>query len=275
VEEVLLTPLQAIYLLIIGLSVGFTGALFGVGGGFVLVPLLTFVLGVNAHSAIGTSLAAILFTGFFSAAAYFRQGRIDWKLALLMETSTMPGAFTGAFLTTCFSSRTMKILLAAVLVFLAASILSRRETINPPTERRHEKGKLTWGRRIIDSKGQEFIYSIDIPKAISAGFIAGLASGFFGIGGGVIKVPVLYHLSVPIHVAIATSTFMITLTAFSATVGHALLRHVMWPALLGIVPGILLGTQIGAKTSRRIKSKNLRKAFSAILIVMAILLLAR
>ena len=201
----LLTPIQAIYLLIVGLTVGFTGALFGVGGGFVLVPLLTFVLGVDAHSAIGTSLAAVLFTGFFSAVAYFRQGRIDWKLALLMETSTMPGAFTGAFLTTYFSSRTMKILLAAVLVFLAASMLLRGETINPPTERRHEKGKLTWSRRIIDSKGQEFTYSINIPKAISAGFIAGLASGFFGIGGGVIKVPVLYHPVSYTHLTLPTN----------------------------------------------------------------------
>ena len=264
------------YLLVFGLAVGFIGALFGVGGGFILVPLLTFIFNVDAHSAIGTSLAAIMFTGFSSATAYFRQGRIDWKLALAMETSTMPGALTGAFLTTYFPSKTLKVFLAALLLFLAVSMILKKESTNPISNRAEENsGKLCWDRVVTDSRGEKFAYRINVPKMILTGMMAGLASGFFGIGGGVIKVPALYHLGVPMHVAVATSTLMITLTAFSGTIGHALLGHVLWQDLLGIVPGIILGTQLGAKISRRTKSKNLRIGFSLILALMAILLIVR
>jgi len=223
---VALILLQAVYLLAVGLSVGFTGAFFGVGGGFVLVPLLIFVLRADAHSAIGTSLAAVMFTGFFSAIAYFRQGRVDWKLALLMETSTIPGALAGALLTTYFPSKVLEILLAGLLLLLAASMLLSIEKASSPTREQRE-GKFLWNRKIIDSRGQKFAYSVNVLKMISAGAAAGLASGFFGIGGGIIKVPILYNLGVPMHIAIATSTFMITLTASSATLGHASLGHVM------------------------------------------------
>ena len=270
------TAFHILYLLLTGLFVGFTGALFGVGGGFILVPLLTFLFGADAHHAIGTSLAVIMFTGSSSAFSYFSQRRIDWRLALLTEASTMPGGLTGAFLTTYFSSKELKTLLAALLVALAITMLLRGENRNTPTlSKCAGKGRFLWKRRIVDSSGDIFEYSVNVLKLMTVGFAAGIASGFFGIGGGVIKVPALYHLNVPIHVTIATSTLMITLTAFSGTLGHAALGHILWSELLGIVPGSLLGTQLGARTAHRARSRTLKRAFSLVLAGMAILLLLK
>ena len=110
---------------------------------------------------------------------------------------------------------------------------------------------------------------------VEASYFAGVISGFFGIGGGTLKVPILYHLGVPVHVAIATSTLMITLTAFSGTLGHLMLQHIRWIELMGIVPGIVVGARFGAATARRIASKTLRKIFSIALILMALILLVR
>ena len=89
------------------------------------------------------------------------------------------------------------------------------------------------------------------------------------------KVPVLYHLGVPIHIAVATSTLMIAFTALSGTIGHLTLGHVKLLELLGLIPGILIGTRFGALTARKARSATLRKAFSSALIIMAILLLIR
>jgi hypothetical protein len=114
---------------------------------------------------------------------------------------------------------------------------------------------------------------VDLLKLLPVSFLAGVVSGFFGVGGGTLNVPVLYHLGIPMHVAIATSTLMITLTAVSGTAGHLLLGHVKLIELLALAPGIIAGTQLGASTARRTRSPTLRKIFSLALIVVAIILL--
>jgi len=265
-----------ISLAVLGLFVGFTSALLGVGGGFILVPSLMFLYGLSAHHAIGTTLAVTIFTGSSSAFSYFRQRRIDWRLALLTEAFSMPGSLIGALLTTYYSSRELKMLLAAFLPILAISMILKGENYSiPPLLKSTKNGTFLWRRRFIDSKGNVFEYNINVLKLMIISFVADIASGFFGIGGGVIKVPALYHLNVPIHIAIATSTLMVTLTALCGTIGHVTLGHVLWMELIGIVPGILLGTQLGAHTASKTRSKTLKKIFVVALIIMAILLLVK
>ncbi len=265
--------LSSALLVLLGLLMGFTGGMLGVGGGFILVPLLALILGLDAHQAVGTSLATIMFTGSFSALTYFKQKRLDWRLGLLMEVSTMPGGLTGSFLTTYISSKGLKNLFAIFLIALALSMILRKNRFESKKEMR--KGSLRWKRSLRDSSGMLFEYQVDVLRLLIIGFFAGLASGFFGIGGGVIKVPALYNLGVPIHIAVATSTFMITLTAFSGTIGHSFLGHVSWLKVAGIVPGLLLGTNLGTRVSRRARSRVLRMCFSSVLIIMALLLLVK
>lgn len=261
----------------LGAVVGFFGALLGLGGGFIMVPALILLVGFDAHHAVGTSMVAVVFTGSSSALAYYRQRRLDWELALVAETATMPGAFIGAMLTGFISSSNLKTLFSILLIALALSVLIRKRSAEPDVISKREtgRGRFSWRRRIINSRGKVFSYSIDVLKLLPACFIAGIVSGFFGIGGGTIKVPVLYHLGAPIHVAVATSTLMITFTALSGTIGHLTLGHIKLLELFGLIPGIVVGTRFGALAAWKTRSATLRKAFSSALIIMAILLLVR
>jgi len=272
----LLEPLHLVPMLALGSIVGFIGALLGLGGGFILVPLLITLFHFEAHQAVGTSIAAVMFTGASSAFAYFKQRRLDWKLAIIAESTTMPGGLTGAYLTTFISSGGLRILFAFLLFGLALSmILKKTREESHSGKRPNAPHRFSWRRRLRDSYGKIFEYSVNLPRLLSASYLAGVLSGFFGIGGGTIKVPVLYHLGVPMHIAVATSTLMITLTALAGTLGHLMLQHVRWIELMGIVPGIIVGTRFGAVTARRIASKTLRKIFSIALMFMALVLLIR
>jgi len=272
ISPVLYLPLIAC----LGVAVGFFGALLGLGGGFIMVPALILLLGFDAHHAVGTSMVAVIFTGASAALAYHQQGRLDWRLALLAEAATMPGAFAGAMLTSLVSSASLKSLFSIFLIILAFSMLLRREKHDEANGfARRSGGIFRWGRRIRDSTGRVFEYSIDVLKLLPACFLAGMLSGFFGVGGGTVKVPVLYHLGAPMHIAVATSTLMIAFTAFSGSLGHLILGHVKLLELLGLIPGILVGTRFGALAARRLKSRTLRKIFSSALILIAILLLIR
>jgi len=261
----------------LGVVVGFLGALLGLGGGFIMVPALILLLGFDAHHAVGTSMVAVIFTGASAALAYHQQGRLDWKLALLAEAATTPGAFAGAVLTSLVSSASLKLLFSILLIILAFSMLLRGERRDDAERlrRRGGGGALSWRRRIGDSRGRIFEYSIDVLKLLPACFLAGIVSGFFGVGGGTVKVPVLYYLGAPMHIAVATSTLMIALTAFSGSLGHLMLGHVKLLELLGLIPGIIAGTRLGAATARRLKSRTLRRIFSSALILIAVLLLIR
>ena len=272
--------IELLYLLsltALGVIIGFFGAMLGVGGGFILVPALILLVKLDAHHAVGTSMAAIIFTGASSALAYYWQRRLDWKLALVAEIATMPGGFIGAMLTSFISSGSLKRIFSVLLIGLALSVLLKKRPSELDGEHRRnlDEGRFSWRRRLIDSKGISFEYSVNLLKLLPICFLAGVLSGFFGIGGGTIKVPILYHLGAPIHIAVATSTLMISLTAFSGAAGHLMLEHIKFLELLGLIPGILLGTRFGASTARRFKSATLRKIFSLVLILMAILLLIR
>jgi len=267
-------------LIFIGLLVGFIGGLLGVGGGFILVPLLTSLLRFDAHQAIGTSLAAGIFTGFFSAFSYFKQKRLDWKLGLLIEVSTVPGALIGSYSTIFFSSKELKILLSVLLTGLSISMLSEGKLtgIKAIFKNLHLGTRIKiqlWERKIRDSKGMLFEYKVNVLKLLLAVFPAGLASGFFGIGGGVMVVPVLCFLGIPVHIAVATSTLIVTLTALSGTICHMTFGHVLWTELVYIIFGIFLGTQMGTSTAWRTRSKTLKKVFATVLMAMAVLLLMR
>ncbi|MCL7385916.1 MAG: sulfite exporter TauE/SafE family protein [Thaumarchaeota archaeon] len=264
-----------IILILLGLLAGFLGAMLGLGGGFIIVPALMLLAGFDAHHAIGTSMAAILFTGFPAAFAYQRQGRLDWKLALVAETTTMPGSFLGAVFTGLIAPDPLKTIFSIFLIALALSMILRKNSQASGEVIGRGDGVAVWRRVLRDSRGEVFTYSVDLLKLLPASFLAGIVSGFFGVGGGTIKVPVLYHLGTPIHVAVATSTLMIALTAISGTIGHLLLGHVRLIELFALAPGIIAGTQLGASIARRAKSQMLRIIFSIALIIIAVILFMR
>ncbi|ASJ03467.1 permease [Thermococcus profundus] len=234
---------------LVGVFIGVLAAMFGLGGGFLIVPTLNF-LGVEIHHAVGTSSAAIVFTSLSAAVAYHRQGRIHYKAGLLLASTAVIGAYIGAWATSYISSSQLKVIFGAVL-FLVAVRLYRKRSREP-----YE----------VDLSGVELDYRV-VPIG---GFIAGVASGLLGIGGGAINVPFLTYMGLPIHYAVATSSFAIVFTATSGAIKHYTMGNVEVGWLLLLVPGLIIGAQLGAKIAKKTKAAHLTKAFAVVMALLAV-----
>ncbi len=233
----------------VGILIGILAAMFGLGGGFLIVPTLNF-LGVEIHHAVGTSSAAVVFTSLSSAIAYHRQRRIHYKAGLLLASTAVPGAYMGAWATSYISSSQLKVIFGLVLLLVSIKIY-RKKSVEPQEVRLEEV---------------ELDYRI-IPVG---GFIAGIASGLLGIGGGAINVPFLTAIGLPIHYAVATSSFAIVFTTTSGALKHYAMGNVEVKWLLLLVPGLIIGAQLGAKIAKRTKASSLGKAFAVVLALLAV-----
>ena len=135
-------------------------------------------------------------------------------------------------------------------------------------------GKRVWKRRIVDSAGTVFEYDARIYSGLALLFIGGLASGFLGLGGGLIVVPILTaYVGLPMHIAVATSMLTMIFTAISGASTHIILGHVLIDYAAPLVVGILVGAQFGARTAKRLKSINLERIFALIVFAMGVLLI--
>ena len=251
------------------LGIGALASLLGVGGGFLLVPTLMFV-GLPAQHAVGTSVASITFTGLSSFIEFHKQGRVDWKYALLLETIKAPMAILGSYATVHVSSGELKGLFAVLLIGI--SILM---WIRYPKYSAVKKASSRREREITDREGVAFKYSVRMVPLLISCFLIGFSVGFFGVSGGILQVPILVLCGFPIHIAIATSSLMIIITSSTAFVSHAALSNIEYFYLLFSVPGVILGAQLGARMSKRSSSGTLRKMFSLLLLLVAVIIFLR
>ena len=234
---------------IVGIVVGIVSALFGLGGGFVLVPVLN-ILGVGIHQAVGTSSAAVVFTALSSTLAYSRRGMIHYKTGILLSIPAVVGAYLGAVMTTYVTPCELKVIFGVTLLFVAYRIYAK-ETAEPNEVNVSE-------------------IRLDYRLVPVGGFFSGIASGLLGVGGGIINVPFLVWLGMPIHYAVATSSFAIVFTSTSSALKHYYLGNVEVHWLLLLVPGLILGAQLGAKTAEKVKAKSLKNAFAVVMIILAL-----
>ncbi|WP_461864600.1 sulfite exporter TauE/SafE family protein [Thermococcus sp.] len=233
----------------VGIFIGILAALFGLGGGFLIVPTLNF-LGVEIHHAVGTSSAAVVFTSLSSAIAYHRQRRIHYKVGLLIASTAVVGAYMGAWMTSFISSAQLKVIFGVALILVAVRIY-RKKTAEPSEVRLED-------------------VEVDYRLVPVGGFFAGIASGLLGVGGGIINVPFLTYLGLPIHYAVATSSFAIVFTATAGTLKHYALGNVEAQWLLLLVPGLIIGAQLGARMAKRIKAMSLKNGFAVVMALLAL-----
>jgi hypothetical protein len=267
-----LTPIDFILLPLLAFPVGVLAAMVGVGGGIFIVPILKLIYGLETIEATGISLAIIIFTSIFSTVSYSRQKRIDYEVGLMLSIATIPGAIIGA-LTANIIKAQLGLVFGIFLIFVALRMLitynfGKLESKN--TEKlRH--------RKIIDSAGTVFEYYSDLKKGGPLGFFGGFFSGLLGIGGGVVMVPIMHFLmDFPMHLAVATSMFIMIFTSLAGTSTYLMLgivrfEHLEYIILLCI--GIVFGTQLGAYASKRTSGKNLRRIFGIIVILVSILMI--
>ncbi len=246
---------------ILGTLIGMTAAVLGIGGGVFLVPMLHLVLGLDMHKAVGTSLFVIFFLSSSAALSYFRRRLILWKLALIFECGSTVGAYLGAHLSGIMPSYWLKVGFSLVLLYTAFRMWRGAKS---DIRKEAQRGS-------ISVRNYELGQLRSIATLICLGLVAGLLSGLLGIGGGVVKVPIMrLILGIPMHNAVATSAFMIVLTSFVGSSSHFLMGNVNLPVGLTLVPSVMLGSNIGARIAVRLRGGTISRLFAVLLAFVAL-----
>lgn len=262
------------FALVIGLSsflAGFLGALTGLGGGTVLVPVLTLLFNVDIRYAIGASLISVIATSSGAAAAYVKEGFTNIRVGMFLEVATTVGALVGAFLATKLPTSIIAIVFGVVL--LGSSYLSSRPHLDQPTELTPDPlaTKLRLNGSYPTSDGQQAYLVQNVPIGFGLMLLAGTLSSLLGIGSGAVKVLAMDQvMRLPFKVSTTTSNFMIGVTA-AAGAGVYLNRGYIDPGLsMPVMLGVLLGSILGARALLHLNPTLLRKVFSVVIFLLAV-----
>lgn len=265
-----ISALEIVLLALLGVVVGTYGAIVGVGGGFLVVPLLLIIYKLPPAAAAATSLVVVLLSSASASVTYVRGGRVDIRTGLLLAAATVPGAyFIGPVLAERIPARAFKIGFGVFLLVMAAVLYFRPARAAPVTGAAPRHGLWRVRRTFRDGSGETLDYEFDLVLAVVLSFAVGILSSMLGIGGGIVHVPALIHvMSFPVHVATATSQFVLAFTAAAGVAKYAAGGHVVWPLAAGIGVGVILGAQVGASVSHRMKGAKIIR-----LLVLAIVVL--
>jgi len=250
---------------------GLLGSLTGLGGGFVIIPLLTLLLHVDIHYAIGASLVSVIATSSGSAAAYVKEGITNMRLGMFLEIATTIGAFTGAILAIYVPVQYIAVLFGIIFIFSA--IMSLRKTAEHVIHRQSimaQKLKLG-GTYPVGNKHVEYGVS-NIAGGFFMMMFAGIISGLLGIGSGALKVIAMDGIMrIPFKVSTTTSNFMIGVTAAASAVVYLQRGYIhpgiAMPVIIGVLAGALSGSKILVNSS---SSRWLRLLFAIIITLIAI-----
>ncbi len=252
--------------LLAGIFAGFLGALLGIGGGVIIVPALSIYVGLPIHSAIAISIVAVTATGTTGAARYIKQNLVDIKLGIFLEMMTVIGVMIGVFLALRISGSILYILFACLLFSLSFTHLV---TVRKEERKliRREYGKVL-RKTGLELKGEYYDESLKIRvpyyvtgyiKGSLLSFLAGMGSGLLGIGGGVFKVAAMNLLmNVPLKVAVATSKFMISITAATGSLLYYLSGTTPLPFVAPCALGTMIGVIMGTKIMNKVRSRYLK-----------------
>lgn len=265
-----ISALEILLLALLGVVVGTYGTLVGVGGGFLVVPLLLIIYKLPPAAAAATSLVVVLLNAASGSVTYVRRGRVDIRTGLLLAAATVPGAyFIGPELAERIPERAFRIGFGIFLLVMATLLFFRPERQSPSGDAPRRRGLWRIRRSFRDGSGVAIDYEFDVVLAVVLSFLVGILSSMLGIGGGIVHVPALIHLmGFPVHVATATSQFVLAFTAAAGVTKYASGGHVVWPLAVVVGAGVIVGAQMGARVSHRMKGSRIIR-----LLVLAIVLL--
>jgi uncharacterized protein len=263
----------------VALAAGAFGALAGLGGGIIIVPVLTLFFGVNVHYAIGASIISVIATSSGAAATYIKANLTNLKIGLFLEIATTLGALSGAFVGSYLAGPVLFLIFGLVLGLSSIAMWNKRnqglpENVHPDKWSR----QLKLGDKYYDTVlKREVVYEVQGTRlALALMYIAGLVSGLLGIGSGALKVTAMdITMKLPIRVSSATSNFMIGVTA-AASAGIYLARGYINPFLAAPVAlGVLLGSVVGTYLLMVLKGQVIRWLFIGVLVVLTIQMLLK
>ena len=252
----MLTPV-IVLLVLLGFFAGAYGALVGLGGGIILVPVLSIWLGLPIKTAVGISLVCVIATSTGAAAVYVQRHLTDLRLGVVLELATVLGAITGAAIVTFLPDRLIKGLFAAFLAYAAVMMLRQKP-----------------GAESGESQTVPAYEARNYPLGLGVSYVAGSVSGILGIGGGPIKVPMMYLLmGVPIKVAAATSNFMIGVTAAASAFLYYGRGDIVVAVAAPLASGVFAGALVGSRLSARLRSRWIRWLLLPVLFYLAALMI--
>ena len=257
------------------LGAGAFGALAGVGGGLITVPLLV-ALGVEVHTAIGVSLLGVISISAAGSASYLKAGFANRRLGLTLLVATAAGGIVGGYAAGLLDARILSGLFGVVLVVVAVQMLRARS--RPPAEVIGEPTAFEIDASYVEpTTGETIEYRArNVGAAGALSLLAGAISGLLGVGGGIVNVPtmnVLMH--VPIRVATATSTYMLGATAAASAVLYLSRGQIDMILAAAVVAGVFMGATVGARYSRRVPRQMLSTVFVIVAAVFAVQMLLR
>ena len=274
------TPFTFALLVFLGsVGAGGFGAMLGLGGGMLLVPLLTLAFGVDIRYAIGASIVSVIATSSGAAAAYVRERLANIRVAIFLEIATVSGAMLGGFLAGRLPTNLLFFVFGIALsVASVAMLLKLRAPKDAPVPPSALADRLGLHASYWDeAEGREISYRVTRPATgLALMFAAGSASGLLGIGSGALKVPAMdLAMRLPLKVSTATSNFMIGVTA-AASAGVYFARGEIEPLIAGpVCAGVVLGAYLGGRYLPRARNTHLRVALVVVVIVTAIAMLRR
>jgi hypothetical protein len=252
-----LTWVKLAELSLLGLLAGNVGALTGIGGGLIITPVLTLVFGVPIHQAIGTSLCCVIATSSGAAASYVEHHLCNIRLGMTLELATTMGAVTGGLVAGVLSREALAVLFAVLLTYAGGSMV--RRTFKPESAEASDLNSYTVKR---------------LPLGLLGSGAAGVISGLLGVGGGVIKVPLMYlAMGIPFKVATATSNFMIGVTAAASAFIYYSRGDVKLLISAPTAIGVFVGASLGSHLMRHTPSRRLVVLFSFIAFYFALMMI--
>lgn len=256
---------------LLSLSAGFLGALTGLGGGVVIVPLLTLVFGVDIHYAIGASLVSVIATSSGAAAAYVKEGYSNIRIGMFLEVATTAGALLGGYLAAKLPTAVVAVIFGVVLIY-SAYLSNQPKEEHPPSQQPDPLAtRLRMDGSYPTPQGLQSYQVHGVPAGFSLMFVAGTLSSLLGIGSGAVKVLAMDHvMGIPFKVSTTTSNFMIGVTA-AAGAGTYLNRGYIDPGLaMPVMLGVLIGSLLGARVLVKANIKYLRLVFSGVLLALGL-----
>ena len=258
-------PVLILGLIVLSMTAGLIGSLFGLGGGIIVVPVLTVLYDMSTVDAIAVSLAAIAAVSSASASALVKKRVANVRIGLRLEVAAAAGAVVGAAVALyVVQSWVLALCFAAVLIYSAAYMILR-------PERPHESGALDDFAYRDPKTGNEVRYGIRNTGTGMIGFaVAGITSALTGVGGGAVKVPIMNaHMGIPVKVATATGSYVVGITAFSGAAVYLLSGVLDVQVAAIVILGAFTGSLIGLRVLPRIDAPAMRRYFSIVLIFLA------
>lgn len=250
---------------------GFLGSLTGLGGGIVIVPLLTVVFGVDIRYAIGASLVSVIATSSGAASAYVKEGFSNMRIGMFLEVATTVGAIIGAAIAILMNASVIAVIFGLVLLYSAYMSFRPKPPDMDSLQEDYLATKLRMNSSYPTPNGEKSYNVKRVPFGFGIMFIAGILSGLLGIGSGAVKVLAMDNVMIiPFKVSTATSNFMIGVTA-AASAGIYLHEGYVTPGIaMPVMLGVLIGSTIGAKMLFGANTKKLRLVFTLIILALGL-----